>query len=214
MLLHQLFENSLPMDAASRMKRAKELGFTVRAYHGTNAEFNEFDIEKGKAHHSGFAPHFTDDESEATGYAKSRNDGRRDNVRVMSVLLRIRKPFVVGRLFDTNKTIAPEIYKLVTGGHLPDKSRRERYMTAHNAIEHAMDVHYDETGNYNRKAIWTKIYDRLKKAGYDAIIWEDTPSDYSNNANYTKIVMLDMTGIRLETAAFDPAMSNSPSLTA
>lgn len=41
-------ENSLPMDKDSRMQRAKQLGFTIRAYHGTGAKFNEFDLEKGR----------------------------------------------------------------------------------------------------------------------------------------------------------------------
>ena len=51
----------LPRDRASRMARARELGFTVKAWHGTNSKFNEFDIERGKPHIvSGYAPHFAD----------------------------------------------------------------------------------------------------------------------------------------------------------
>jgi hypothetical protein len=55
----QIFENELPMDDASRMQRAKEMGFVIPAYHGTNMKFDEFDLEKSKRLSSnGFAPHF------------------------------------------------------------------------------------------------------------------------------------------------------------
>jgi len=44
--LVKLNEQSLPMDVESRMKRAKELGFVYRAYHGTRSEINAFDLSK------------------------------------------------------------------------------------------------------------------------------------------------------------------------
>ena len=80
MRLHEL--EDLPMDPASRMQRAKDMGFTVAAYHGTKAKFNEFDLEKGQPSvMGGYAPHFADDKSESRGYA-----GRKGQV--LHVLLR------------------------------------------------------------------------------------------------------------------------------
>ncbi len=198
------------MDKASRMRRARDMGFNVVAYHGTGSKFNEFSMEIGKANHFGFAPFFADVKDEAKGYA----DGTEG--KVLSVLLRIRKPFMVPKLFTMPLDAATtdlETYKLVTGGHGPNDTDRERYLNNNDAIEHAMDVHYKETGNYDRKQIWTKIYARLKSQGYDAIIWPKTPADHSHD-QYTKIAMLDMTGIRLASAAFDPARADSADIRA
>lgn len=214
MLLIDLLESaSLPMDDASRMKRAKKLGFTKRAYHGTTASFNEFDMSKGKGNHFGFAPFFADVKAEASGYGG----------KVLEVFLRIRKPLIVPNTWATMPEDVPkidvELYSLITGGAKPGiqpnkyGDMRERYSHAHDAIEHAMDIHYHEEGNYDRRAIWTKIYKRLISAGYDAIIWKDTPADYSGS-KYDKINMLDMSGIRLRSAEFDPAKADSKDIRA
>lgn len=212
MFLRDLLETALPMDKESRMERARALGYTTKAYHGTSAKFNEFDMEKGKGNHFGYAPFFADVKAEAKGYGK-----------VLEVLLRIRKPLIVPNTWATMPEDVPkidvELYSLITGGGKPGMQpnkygdMRERYSNAHEAIEHAMDIHYKETGNYDRKAIWTKIYSRLISAGYDSIIWKDTPADHSGT-KYNKISMLDMSGIRLTTAAFDPAHADSKDIRA
>lgn len=191
-----------------RLKRARSMGFNVLAHHGTKAEFNEFDMEKGRGNHSGFAPFFANKRDEASGYA--------DEGRILDVMLRIRKPLIIpstwGVMPRDYKKISLELYKTITGGVGPDESKKERYLTPQDAIEHAMDVHYQATGNYDRKAIWKGIYSRLIAQGYDAIIWKDTPSDHGDDPHYDKIVMLDMTGIRLITAEFDPTKSGSKNI--
>ena len=217
MKLNDLYESALPMDKASRMERAKAMGFNTVAYHGTTAKFNEFDMERGKANHSGFAPFFSDQRSEAKGYADMRKD-EGEAGHVMNVLLRIRKPLIVPDTWAKTPEDWPqtdhETYAMVTGGQLPtDSKRRNRTLTTTDALDHAMDIHYEETGNYNRREIWAKIYARLRAAGYDAIIWQDTRADHSNGS-YNKIVMLDMSGIRLASARFDPAKASSTDLRA
>lgn len=204
-------ESDLPMDKKSRMDRAQAMGFTHSAFHGTAAKFNEFEMERGNANHSGFAPFFADKRAEAKGYADASSG------KVMSVLLRIRKPLMVPSTWATMpENVTPtdeETYSLITGGELPRDTERERALHNQDAIEHAMDVHYEETGNYDRREIWTKIYQRLIGAGYDAIIWEDVRADH-HNGKYSKIVMLDMSGIRLTSAAFDPSKATSRGLRA
>lgn len=203
------------MDKASRMERARQLGFTTPAYHGTGTKFNEFDMNKGKGNHFGFAPFFADQRSEAKGYAEVRKNEDGEG-HVMSLLLRVRKPLIIPDTFGVMPENVPatdeQTYKLITGGKLPEDSDRFS-LNAWDAINHAMDVHYEETGNYDRKQIWTKIYARLISAGYDAIIWQNVRADYSDG-NYTKIVMLDMSGIRLTSAAFDPSQANSTNIRA
>ena len=45
-----MVEDRLPMDLASRMQRAKDLGFIIRAYHGTDYGHvqSAFDLNKGR----------------------------------------------------------------------------------------------------------------------------------------------------------------------
>lgn len=201
-----LFETDTKAD---RLTRAKALGYTVAAFHGTKAKFNEFEIEKGKPNYTGHAPHFANVKKEAIGYA---GDGK-----VLSVLLRIRKPLVIPSTWATAPEDVPPTdeatYRLITGGQLPADTKRQRYLRTFDALEHAKDVHYAKTGNYNRKEIWDGLYQRLKKAGYDAIIWKDVRADHSAGV-YDKIVMLDMSGIRLTTAKFDPLKTTSADIRA
>ena len=204
------------MDLASRMARATEMGFTTPAFHGTGEKFNEFDMDKGKPNHGGFAPFFASKKAEAKGYADSKKE-ETGKGRLLSVLLRIKKPLIVpstwGVIPDDYEQTLPEVYMLITGGKLPHETKRERYLTNYDALEHVKDIHYEETGNYDRKQIWRKIYDRLISAGYDSIIWKDTPGDHGTG-RYDKIVMLDMSGIRLTSARFDPSKAQSRDLRA
>lgn len=98
MFLRDLLETALPMDKETRMERARALGFTTKAYHGTSAKFNEFDMEKGKGNHFGYAPFFADVKAEAKGYGK-----------VLEVLLRIRKPLIVPNTWATMPEDIPKI---------------------------------------------------------------------------------------------------------
>lgn len=212
-----LEESELPMDKASRMERAHAMGFNMIAYHGTHQKFNEFDMERGQGNHFGFAPFFADKKAEAKGYADTRSEERGGKGHLLSVLLRVKKPLIIPSTWGVQprdyKKIDPEEYKIITGGVLPKDTKRERYMVARDAIEQAMDYHYEQHGNYDRKTIWSGIYSRLKAAGYDAIIWEETPADHTDG-HYNKIVMLDMSGIRLTSAKFDPAQASSKDLRA
>ena len=198
-------------DLDPRMQRAKELGFTIPAYHGTAAKFNEFDPEKGAAHGAqGYAPYFADKQEEAHGYA-----GKIENGHVMDCLLRIRKPLMIparemGEYPARPERVIPaKLYKAITGGQGHKESRREMEPTVIDALRHAHDV----MGHEDKRANWTTIYDRLRKLGFDAMVFTNTPSDFQNGT-YTKIVMLDMSGIRLTSADFDPAKADTISLTA
>lgn len=199
--------NGLPMDTASRMQRAKELGFTIRAYHGTGAVFKAFDLEKGRpAMLSGYGPHFADQKAEASGYAAERKaEGKK--TKVLDCLLRIRKPFVAS--YD-NDLGAKEFRKIV--GRLPD--RKYRTYSSMDALRELSSIHGYERDQYeDRRMMWTLIYKRLKELGYDAITFPNTLPDHSNDY-YTKIVLFDTNNVRSITAAFDPAKSESSDLKA
>lgn len=200
----------LAMDDNSRMARAKQLGFTLRVFHGTAAKFNEFDPSKGQNGAQGYAPYFADRHEEAHGYASKFDKGH-----VMDCLLRVRKPLMVPARemgewpARPERVIPPRLYKAITGGKGHKESRREMEPTVVDALRHAHDI----MGHDDKRANWTMIYDRLRKLGFDAMVFVNTPSDFQHGT-YTKIVMLDMTGIRLSSAAFDPAKADTISLSA
>lgn len=59
---YKLIKQSLPMDEASRMARAKEQGFDVDAFHGTTHDFNEFNSDRlAKKGHFGGGHYFSSD---------------------------------------------------------------------------------------------------------------------------------------------------------
>jgi hypothetical protein len=201
----------MDMSDKARLERAKQLGFTIPAYHGTAASFNAFDPAKGRENGAqGHAPYFADKHEEAHGYASKIDKGR-----VMDCLLRVRKPLMVparemGEYPARKERIIPlKLYRAITGGKAPKDSRREMEQTVVDALRHAQS----EMGSEDRRANWNTIYKRLRDLGFDAMVFLDTPSDFQNGT-YTKLVMLDMSGIRLTSAAFDPAKADTISLTA
>ena len=201
-----LKESDLPMDKASRMKRAAELGFTIPAYHGTSSKFNEFDLEKGVANSlTGFAPHFSGSKAEANGYAQERKGNGEVDTRVMHVLLRIKKPFER----KLSRMISPEEYEEINGNP-PD---RDGPIRAYQALDGLMFAAFRKYPDGDMRKVWRDIYRRLMDLGYDAIIDSETAADFSYG-NYAKIVILDPSNIRSIKACFDPAKSNSANLMA
>jgi hypothetical protein len=196
------------------MERAREMGFTISAYHGTTEKFNEFDFGRGKSGMvSGFAPHFTDQRGEAKGYADARGEERNTKGRVLSVLLRIKKPYYVGDLYHN---LSREEYTLVSGGIEPSDPTKLSFHDARREIDtklyhkaKALDIN----APWPHRESWTHTYNMLRKEGYDALIWEDVPADYQRY-KYRKITMLDMSGIRLISATFDPSKANEKNLKA
>lgn len=204
---------ALPMDKASRLARAKMLGFIIPAYHGTGNRFSAFDLERGTARVSGFgfAPHFASKKAEAAGYA-----GEKDKGRVLSVLLRLRKPFVVN-FNNPQYRLAPEQFKELTGEDWAD--HRDRLAsprissppTGYNALETLKNQFKNDWDNPRR--MWTRIYHHLMQLGYDALVDPETPADHSAGY-YAKYVVFDPKDIRLASARFDPAHSDSTDLMA
>lgn len=205
-----IVENQLPMDKASRMARAQEMGFTKHAYHGTTEKFNEFDFERGSPSIvSGFAPHFTDERAEAKGYADSRSEEHGKKGKLLSVFLRVRKPFMGGD-HQRSLELSREEYLMISGGTEYPKEHHRTFRDAMNEMGSRMAAGMDR---WPHRELWSAVYHKLRAAGYDAIIWDNVPADF-HNGKYTKITMLDMSGIRLSTAAFDPARAEENDLRA
>lgn len=140
----------LPMDTVSRMQRAKAMGFTIPAFHGTNAVFNAFDVEKGNVTgHRGYAPYFADKKAEAAGYAKSRR-AKGEKAHVMHVLLRVRNPWI-----DTyDRPVGAAEYKKLVGR---DPSPDDLPCKAGWALNDMMKPYLRQFPDDRRKA-WSAIY--------------------------------------------------------
>jgi hypothetical protein len=213
MQLQEIIE-ALPMDKASRMARAKALGFIIPAYHGTGTRFTAFDLEKGRAriYGFGFAPHFASRKAEASGYA-GENGGH-----VLSVLLRVNRPFIVN--YDGRKPeyrLTPERFQELTGEDWNDHKeqlatpRLSSPPTAYNALERLRNQLSHEWDEPRR--MWTRIYHHLMQHGYDALVDPETPADHSAGY-YAKYVVFEPKNIRLASARFDPAQTDSADLKA
>ena len=210
-------ESNLPMDEASRMQRAKALGFSLKAYHGTGAAFDEFDLDKGTpSSGGGHAPHFADKRAEAKGYAKKTKG------HVLEVLLRTKNPYYVNSIGPTlpNANREPRDLYLDLGKEQLRKLMTVRMPKSDDDIEgwqkykDEQKLTLDKVYNHdNKKRIWNEVYKQLSDQGYDSIIWKDVPSDHFAGY-YNKIVIFDPKNVRLISAAFDPAKSESKDLRA
>lgn len=195
-------EAELDMSDAARMERAKAMGFTITAFHGTAAKFNEFDVEKGKPSiMGGYAPHFADSYGEAHGYASEAGRG----AKVLRCLLRVKKPLVISFTPGTGK-LTPAEYKRITGvpwdgtdPKFPPNGRK------------ALDKLMDTFGWHDHRGNWTNVYKVLASKGYDALLYADVASDY-RSGKYGKYVVFNPKNVRLASAAFDPAKSDSADL--
>lgn len=202
MRLDDIFESDLDMSDGARMERAKALGFTVTAYHGTKAKFNEFDVEKGKPSvMGGYAPHFADRHAEADGYRKEAGRG----AKVLHCLLRVRKPLIISFTPGVGKLTKAE-YKRITG---KDWTQTDFPPTGRKALDDMMWAF----GWTDHRANWTNAYKVLKSKGYDGLFYPDVAGDHTDG-QYGKYIVFDPKNVRLIDAAFDPAKSDSADLRA
>lgn len=199
------------MDNASRMQRAKQLGFTVMAYHGTGANFDEFSLDVGKPNRGGgHGPNFTDVPGEASGYAKKTASGN-----VMPVLLRLKNPYVVN-LHD--KSISAKDFLAFTGGLKPYFWEGERWNYTTRDVMDSLFKHYNDVTGNNQKKTWEMVYAFFKEKGYDGFYFPETPRDHmgreTKNTVHKKIIVFDPKNVRSRFARFDPAQSDSANLSA
>jgi hypothetical protein len=212
-LFHLFEDNSLAMDPESRMARAKQQGFTVRAYHGTGGDIHEFSLDKGKPNRGGgHGPNFSDEAGEASGYAAKRHeeDGLPGNV--VPVLLRMKKPFIVD---FQDKTLTDQQFAKLTGG-IKSRWSGEHAHSGRDVMDTLWKHYFDQTGD--QKKAWEIVYAHFKKMGYDGFVFPDVPRDFNDGAGrmtyHKKIVVFDPKNVRSIFAAFDPSKSESAELLA
>ena len=139
------------------------------------------------------------------------------------MLLRIRKPFYAEKAGERFKPLDAERYADVGGDERSVAYRKQETYSFHDVVHDIgaklWQSRYDpSTGHadWPHKEAWDEVYRRLRAKGYDAVVWCDVPADHAEGKydKYTKITMLDASGIRLTSATFDPARAGDKDILA
>lgn len=183
---------SLPMDEASRMQRAREMGFDVDTplYHGTGAKFDAFDADKGGGARAETGVWLTSSPERASGYAPRIDRRTGEGGQVMPVYIR------GSNILDIDARGA-------NWNRLGDKE------IGHLDLPDAVDDGYDT----NDIARWAR------QQGYDGVRFRNVrdrgmyADNYETNLADT-VVVFDPQNIRGKFAAFDPSQEGSSKLLA
>lgn len=190
----------LAQDFASRMQRAKDMGFDTETtyYHGTNADFDEFNLGQ-KGSNSNFLG--SEDVTRA-GIFHAEDKGLAEEFAEQGG----RSGKVMENLLRTHKTFDASGYGF---SDLPDEffeknNLNPRYYQNLQPWE-TWQVFDDDAGG-------REFVDALKRDGYDSVKLMDVSS--GDIENTTSIVTFDPANIRSVNAAFDPAKKDSSNLLA
>jgi len=178
----------LPMDTASRMKRAEEMGFDKDMYHGTNAEFEKFDIRDLGVHVG--TPAQAADINNATSIERSKTGADfRQGSQTMPLRVKAENPL---RLEDAGWGNSWDIGQL-------------EYELAVRDIPIKGD-------NFNRTI--EDIRQSILDAGYDSVIYKNNYEGLVDGEGSDSLIILDPKNIRSRFAKFDPAKKDSADLLA
>jgi hypothetical protein len=201
--------DDLPMDTASRMKRAEEMGFGADAYHGTNVDVTEFDDAfKGratKARSAKKAHWFTDDAPTAAGYGDFAKD------REVTDLLDEARRHERGNRWD-------KVHELEVQAEKLDQGPQERGQNVIPIKLRGNLFEFDADGaRYNDiSAQIEEVLDKAKADGLDGVKFKNLvdQADYSLHNPATHYAIFDPKNIRSRFAKFDPAKKDSANLLA
>lgn len=205
---------ALPMDEASRMARARELGYDTDRllYHGTFSNFDEFNANLVKSRHRGdneSVPqvHTTTVSSEAETYGPN----------VMELYARgnfkdIDNPMSMqDALAKRMRNFAQDRKRAISEDEWRGVESPLKYETAEAAERLADLVDLSRTDGVYAHALMQSNLAKAKRSGYDGVRIRGGWGDEYAGDHY---VIFDPKNIRSTQAAFDPAKSNSANLLA
>lgn len=212
----------LAMDAASRMKRAKALGFDTDKtwYHGTNKAFDTFSPEKRGSNTgapSADVGYFFTDRPATASYYSSGNSGNIPAAAKEAALIRDgaeQMASLYEQMGDVERAMPHRQRQAEAGG----PSIIPTHLRMQNPLIH------DFKGRVFRDESYRDIIDRAVAKGHDGVIFKNT----YDAGEYSKLdallqgrlrpeniaVAFDPKNIRSKFAAFDPAKSDSANLLA
>jgi hypothetical protein len=209
---------ALPMDEASRMARAAEMGYTTPVYHGTSADFglrNAFKMKGGNVFHEIPSAHVGTDVAASQrvmaleGLDEPPPLVRTDEggARVMELLMKAEKPFYG---FDTG----PQGMPLAREGNIVTKRNP---LNEHDIGQIAKAEYARKHGKLPDASVLGQkteavglLRQRLLDEGYDVVPYINAFEDRGS----TSYMVLKPENLRLKGAAFDPAKAKSGNLMA
>jgi hypothetical protein len=216
---------ALPMDEASRMARANELGYVHDVYHGTTKTFSEFsDAKKYGSYGSGdFGIHVSSDPAAANFASGVRspieNDIIADYHRGSQVLPLKAKMNKTLELPDMGIWRDPGSWAHLNDEH-PDisdptlaKQLKEAAIQLYQSggKRGLIDANEIDEGIAQRGALWQQLLkEKLQDAGYDSIKY----ANFHESDGAPSYLLLDPRQLRSKFAAFDPKRANSRDLLA
>jgi len=182
----------------ARMQRAKEIGYNIKAYHGTYSDFGEFNIGD-----LGF--HFgTLDQAHARidrSYAKQDDDdGGDEGMNIKPVMLKIQNPLHMEDVFgwdEPSDVIDGLLNTREFMQHAPQKVQDE----LNGLLKFAESEKYDES---HETKVLNHVRKIIKSVGFDSIV-------YSNGVEGTgdSYLVFDASQIRSIFAKFDQSKQGS-----
>lgn len=201
------------------ISKASDQGFDIDAYHGTNADFDEFDPERS----GGIGMHFGT-VAQANTVSRSILTGQHaDGANIIPVKLRMKTPLRVYDVFSTLRTtyiFRAKLFTLDTKGFNPSQEERSQIYAAAKFADKmrrkaggewgVLDKNKDEQQKLFTKAtslFWKSIETSAIRQGYDGFVYQNRVEGKGDS-----YVVFDPKNIRVRHANFDPEKSNSNKL--
>lgn len=216
---------ALPMDEASRMQRATDLGYTHDVYHGTPKDFTEFSdaIKSGDLGDGDFGIHVSSDPNAANvmhspmGHLADQMptrilDAERGG-RTMPLKAQMNKTLQLPDMgIWKNPYAYIERFNRAQGGNMNMREQTSDPEFLGRLADEAKRIQRQQgVSEAQQTAQWQhKLKEMLQEAGYDSI-------KYLNNVESDgapSYLLLDPRQLRSRFAAFDPAKANSKNLLA
>ena len=214
----------VPMDEASRMARAQEMGRTAEGYHGTDADISEFG-----------GPTWITDDPEVGSYYAQRARARTamsdaaDDTGLYDEVMDVDEvnPFDVAEAVDpTGKNVMPLKYDqgkqldMTSLGDAPAPEELIEFLAERGIIKRPDDIgDWLNELTVDQPTLWKAIEDwgldrDIKNAGYDSLKIKDIVSAKKGTIGQDSVLVFDPKNIRSRFAQFDPAKAGSADILA
>lgn len=205
--------DALPMDEASRLARAREMGFDTDAYHGTGADITQFDPARAgsvtRARSARLGTWLVDDPNTAGGYARYATEDKpvQDLINASYAAERNGNWDEAARLMQQAETLEQRIMQdgLGRGANIMPVKVRGNIKKID-----MQGAKYDPDDTQ-----LTRLAEEAKAEGYDGVTFQNFVDnvDYSDYSTANHTLVFDPKNIRSKYAKFDPELSDSPIIT-
>ena len=216
------FAGPLPMDTASRMKRAEEMGFDTDAYHGTNQpdipELQSGDIGIHVGDETAANVRLNDKAALSRGVNRYSTRGKDfgDNANILPLKVKSENPL---RMDDAGEwrdpiELAKGLRTSAIGSKNPDIHKLLDDIQADaDTINRSYSDLEDYLSDPEIMGMVDELREAVKGAGYDSIVYRNF-TEATSQSGSDSLILLDPSQARSRFAKFDPAKKDSANLLA